>query len=46
VLERAGVEKPEPKDYLERLIAYARLAGWGKRPITRQASLLAAGHVR
>ncbi|MGO9322577.1 MAG: SDR family oxidoreductase [Solirubrobacteraceae bacterium] len=45
VLTRTGVEKPEPGDYLERLIAYARLAGWGKRPITRQASFFAADRV-
>lgn len=38
LLIRAGAEKPEPADYLERLLAYARLAGWGKRPISRQAS--------
>ncbi len=41
VLARAGVEKPDPKDYLGQLIAYARLAGWGKRPISRQASFAA-----
>ncbi len=41
-LAHAGVEKPDARDYLERLIAYARRAGWGKRPISRQASLLAA----
>ncbi len=38
VLARAGVQKPEPNDYLGKLIAYARLAGWGKRPTSRQAS--------
>ncbi len=43
LLARAGVERPEPSDYLERLLAYARLAGWGKRPLTRQASFAAAG---
>jgi thioester reductase-like protein len=42
VLERSGVEKPSPGDYLDRLIAYARTTGWGKRPITRQASFLAS----
>jgi hypothetical protein len=35
---RAGVEKPDPRDFLGRLIAYARAAGWGKRPISREAS--------
>jgi thioester reductase-like protein len=38
LLERAGVQKPEPRDYLQRLIAYAQLAAWGKRPISREAS--------
>jgi thioester reductase-like protein len=38
LLERAAVRKPEPEDYLERLIAYARLASWGKRQISRQAA--------
>jgi thioester reductase-like protein len=43
VLARAGVEKPDSRDYLARLIAYAHLAGWGKRPISRQASFAAVG---
>jgi len=38
LLERAGVEKPDPRDYLSRLIAYAHRTSWGKRPISRQAS--------
>ena len=42
VLERAGVERPDPREYLGRLIAYARMAGWGKRGISRQASMAAA----
>ncbi len=37
----AGVEKPDPRDYLGRLIAYARAAAWGKRPMSRQASFAA-----
>ena len=41
LLARAGVEKPDPGDYLGQLIAYARRTGWGKRPTTRQASFLA-----
>jgi thioester reductase-like protein len=47
LLERAGVLKPEPSDYLQRLLAYARLVAWGKRPITREASFYrdAAGAV-
>jgi thioester reductase-like protein len=43
VLEGAGVERPDPGDYLARLVAYARTSGWGKRPSSRQASLVAAG---
>jgi thioester reductase-like protein len=43
LLDRAGVERPDPKDYLARLIAYAHRADWGKRPISRQASFAAVG---
>ena len=43
LLERAGVERPDPSDYLARLIAYAHRTNWGKRPISRQASMLVAG---
>ncbi|HSZ06060.1 MAG TPA: SDR family oxidoreductase [Solirubrobacteraceae bacterium] len=39
MLARAGVEKPDPKGYLAALIGYAQSTAWGKRPITRQASL-------
>jgi thioester reductase-like protein len=39
VLGRAGVEKPDPRDYLGQLIEYARTTAWGKRPMTRQAAL-------
>ena len=39
LLSRTGVEKPDPRDYLGKLIAYARATGWGKRPLSRQASL-------
>ncbi len=42
VLERAGVERPDPREYLGRLIAYARMVRWGKRGISRQASMAAA----
>jgi thioester reductase-like protein len=42
-LERAGVEKPDPRDYLGQLIEYARTTGWGKRPVTRQASFALSG---
>ncbi|HYM53819.1 MAG TPA: hypothetical protein VES97_00540, partial [Solirubrobacteraceae bacterium] len=41
LLARAGVVKPDPRDILEPMIGYARGTGWGKRPISRQASLLA-----
>jgi thioester reductase-like protein len=40
VLERAGVEKPQAGEYLGRLIAYAHATGWGKRPVSREASFL------
>ncbi len=39
LLDGAGVAKPHAGDYLERLLAYARTTGWGKRPLSRQASL-------
>jgi len=39
LLERAGVESPDPSDYLGRLVAYAHRTGWGKHPISRQASM-------
>jgi nucleoside-diphosphate-sugar epimerase len=42
LLERAGVQKPEPRDYLQRLMAYAQLAAWGKHPISREASFATA----
>jgi thioester reductase-like protein len=38
LLSRAGVEKPDPQDYLGRLVGYARRAQWGKRPLSRQAA--------
>ena len=38
LLAGAGPEKPDPRDYLGRLIAYAHHARWGKRPTSRQAS--------
>ena len=38
LLERVGVERPDPSDYLGRLISYARRTNWGKRPISRQAA--------
>jgi thioester reductase-like protein len=39
ILGRAGVAKPDPREYLGRLIAYARRTSWGKRPLSRQASM-------
>jgi len=45
VLARAGVEKPEPGDYLEQLLGYARQSAWGKRSISRQASFVTADAV-
>ncbi|HTU79939.1 MAG TPA: SDR family oxidoreductase [Solirubrobacteraceae bacterium] len=41
-LARAGLAKPDPREYLERLIVYARAAAWGKRAISREASLAGA----
>jgi thioester reductase-like protein len=45
LLERAAVERPDPADYLARLIAYAHRTRWGKRPISRQAALDVVGTV-
>jgi thioester reductase-like protein len=39
ILQRCGIEKPRPADYLERLIAYAHRTRWGKRPVSRQAAM-------
>ena len=39
ILERMGVGKPDPRDYLGRLIAYAHKTRWGKRPVSRQAAM-------
>jgi thioester reductase-like protein len=38
-LKRQGVQKPEPREYLGRLIAYAHATRWGKRPISREAAM-------
>jgi thioester reductase-like protein len=43
IVQAAGVAAPEPGDFFERLIAYARETAWGKRPISRQAAMIAAG---
>jgi thioester reductase-like protein len=39
LLEPTGVKPPDPRDYLGRLVAYAHRTSWGKRPISRQASM-------
>jgi nucleoside-diphosphate-sugar epimerase len=38
VLERAGIEEPDPRAYLERLIDYAHTTRWGKKPLSREAA--------
>jgi thioester reductase-like protein len=45
LLERAGVERPDPGDYLGRLVSYAKRTNWGKRPISRQAARDVVGTV-
>ena len=45
VLARAGVEQPDPREYLGRLIAYARASNWGKRAGTREGAFLSASSV-
>jgi hypothetical protein len=42
-LRAAGVVPPDPGDFFERLIVYARETAWGKRPLSRQAAMSAAG---
>jgi thioester reductase-like protein len=42
VLERAGIVKPSPADYLGQLIAYAHRTAWGKRPVSREAAIAEA----
>ncbi|MHB8533216.1 MAG: SDR family oxidoreductase, partial [Solirubrobacteraceae bacterium] len=39
VLERTHVAKPDPRDYLDRLITFAHKTRWGKRPMSRQAAM-------
>jgi thioester reductase-like protein len=41
LLARVGVVRPDPQDYLARLIAYARASAWGKRAMTRQGAFSA-----
>jgi thioester reductase-like protein len=44
LLTRAGVARPDPQDYLGRVIAYARASAWGKRSSSRQAAFGLAGN--
>jgi thioester reductase-like protein len=45
LLDGVGVEKPDPREYLGRLIAYARASNWGKRAGTREGSFLSSSSV-
>jgi thioester reductase-like protein len=38
LLDAAGIEKPDPREYLGRLIGYARASNWGKRAGTREGA--------
>jgi len=42
VLGRAGIEQPDPRAYLRRLVDYAHVTRWGKRPLSREAAKLRA----
>jgi thioester reductase-like protein len=44
-LAAAGVQKPDPREYLGRLIAYARASNWGKRAGTREGAFLSTNSV-
>jgi len=46
LLERAGVEHPDPRTYLGRLLDYAHATRWGKQPLSRRAAMLRAGEAR
>jgi thioester reductase-like protein len=39
ILSDAGLDRPDPRDYLRRLIDYAHTARWGKRPVSRQTAM-------
>jgi thioester reductase-like protein len=39
LLDRTGVVKPDPRDYLGQLIAHAHKARWGKRRVSREAAM-------
>jgi thioester reductase-like protein len=42
LLAGTGVEKPDPREYLGRLIAYAQASNWGKRAGTREGAFLSS----
>jgi thioester reductase-like protein len=44
LLADTGVEKPDPREYLGRLIAYAQASNWGKRAGTREGSFTLVGN--
>lgn len=43
LLEQAGMVKPDPRDYLAQLLAYAQGTLWGKRALNRQAAASRVG---
>ncbi|MDE3069485.1 MAG: SDR family oxidoreductase [Acidobacteriota bacterium] len=42
-LERRGIVKADPREFLGRLIDYAQRTRWGKRPLSRQAAMAGVG---
>jgi thioester reductase-like protein len=42
LLTGVGIEKPDPREYLGRLIAYAQTSNWGKRAGTREGAFLSS----
>ncbi|MGH2865034.1 MAG: SDR family oxidoreductase, partial [Solirubrobacteraceae bacterium] len=40
LLGDAGVQKPDPREYLGRLVAYAQASNWGKRAGSREGAFL------
>jgi thioester reductase-like protein len=44
LLANAGVEKPDPREYLGQLLAYAQATNWGKRAGTREGAFLSSSH--
>jgi len=45
LLTHRGVEKPDPREYLGRLIAYAQASNWGKRAGTRAGAFFSSSSV-